>query len=225
MSQTGRGEKPYDVNEGSETSSRKIYADNMEDDGLDEKCESQLLENDISEATPLFSNPQKYKKQSPTCSMYILTFFAALGGFLFGYDTGVISGALLPLSRLFHLNDVWREVIVSATVGAAIFGAVSGGWFNDKFGRKLVLIASSVIFTAGAVIMAVASRKEVLLIGRLIVGVAIGKNKKKSIIEIRKYKFRVMQCHSGFIKVCWQDLCSLGSGETRMQSMAMAHLR
>ena len=127
-----------------------------------------------SEATPLLPNTSRGDEYSPTTAMYVLTFFAALGGFLFGYDTGVISGALLPITRIFHLNDLWKEVIVSSTVGAAIFGAVSGGWFNDKFGRKLVLITSSVIFVAGAVLMAVASNKELLMIGRLVVGVAIG---------------------------------------------------
>jgi len=127
-----------------------------------------------SEATPLLPNTSRGDEYSPTITMYVLTFFAALGGFLFGYDTGVISGALLPITRIFHLNDMWKEVIVSSTVGAAIFGAVSGGWFNDKFGRKLVLITSSVIFVAGAVLMAVASNKELLMIGRLVVGVAIG---------------------------------------------------
>ena len=127
-----------------------------------------------SEASPLLPNTSTGGEYSPTVAMYVLTFFAALGGFLFGYDTGVISGALLPITRIFHLDDLWKELIVSSTVGAAIFGAVSGGWFNNKFGRKLVLITSSVIFVAGAVVMAVANNKVWLMIGRLIVGIAIG---------------------------------------------------
>ena len=127
-----------------------------------------------SEKTPLLESD--IKTCSRTWSVYVLTCIVALGGFLFGYDTGVISGALLPLTRLFHLDDLWKELVVSSTVGAAIVGAISGGWFNDKFGRKLVLIISSVIFTSGAVIMAVASEKEILLTGRLVVGVAVGKN-------------------------------------------------
>lgn len=145
--------------------------DQKEDDGL---IDPPILGNEISESTPFLSN-----RGHSTCAMYNLAFFAALGGFLFGYDTGVISGALLPLKRLFNLNEFWRELIVSATVGAAIFGAVSGGWFNDKLGRKLVLITSSVIFAAGALIMAVSMKKEVLLVGRLVVGVAIGREREK----------------------------------------------
>jgi len=144
-------------------------------EGLATTRNDSQVEPSTSETTPLFQDDSRSREyNSATSAMYSLTFFAALGGFLFGYDTGVISGALLPITRLFHLNDLWKEVIVSSTVGAAIFGAVSGGWFNDKFGRKLVLITSSVIFVAGAVLMAVASNKELLMIGRLVVGVAIG---------------------------------------------------
>ena len=144
-------------------------------EGLATTRNDSQIEPSTSETTPLFQDDSRSREyNSATSAMYSLTFFAALGGFLFGYDTGVISGALLPITRLFHLNDLWKEVIVSSTVGAAIFGAVSGGWFNNKFGRKLVLITSSVIFVAGAVLMAVASNKELLLVGRLVVGVAIG---------------------------------------------------
>ena len=134
----------------------------------------------VTETTPFIGGEDVANSQnenSLSCLMVALTIFAALGGFLFGYDTGVISGALIPLSRHFSLDDLWKELIVGATVGAAIFGAVSGGWFNDKFGRKLVLIASSLVFGIGAAVMAAAPGKETLLIGRIIVGVAIGKEK------------------------------------------------
>ena len=145
-------------------------------EGLATTRNDSQIEPSTSEITPLFQDGSRSIEYSATNALYSLTFFAALGGFLFGYDTGVISGALLPISRLFHLDDLWKEVIVSSTVGAAIVGAVSGGWFNNKFGRKLVLITSSVVFVAGAVVMAVASNKELLLVGRLVVGVAIGKS-------------------------------------------------
>ena len=127
-----------------------------------------------TETTPMINTNGNVPEKSSQTFLYFLTFFAALGGLLFGYDTGVISGAMLPLKRLFDLNDIWRELIVSITVGAAIIGAVTGGWFNDKFGRRLVLIMASLVFTAGAVVMACAKNKETLLVGRAIVGIAIG---------------------------------------------------
>ena len=168
------------------TLSQEIGNVDTQNDGLTINHDDSHMDDMSSEKTPLFQNEISHVKNSPTCSMYALTFFAALGGFLFGYDTGVISGALLPLTRLFYLDDIWKEAIVSATVGAAIVGAISSGWFNDKFGRKLVLISSSIIFVAGAVIMAVASEKGVLLVGRLIVGVAIGKDSKIKFDVIRE---------------------------------------
>ena len=161
-----------------ETFPSEIDEPNTQDNGLVTAVNSSCEDLPASEKTPLVDSNLSHRRNNGTWSMYALTFFAALGGFLFGYDTGVISGALLPLARLFHLDNLWKELVVSSTVGAAIFGAISGGWFNDKFGRKLVLITSSVIFTSGAVIMAVATEKEILLIGRLVVGVAIGNEKR-----------------------------------------------
>ena len=106
--------------------------------------------------------------------VYILTLFAALGGFLFGYNTGVISGAMLLLKKRFDLNHTQQELVVSVTIGFAILGAISGGWFNDKFGRKPMLVVSSLIFTVAAIMMGTADTRRMLLIGRSTVGVAIG---------------------------------------------------
>ena len=58
--------------------------------------------------------------------VYLLTFFSAIGGFLFGYDTGVISGAMILLRDQFRLNSVWQEMVVSVTIGAAAVFALVG---------------------------------------------------------------------------------------------------
>ncbi|XP_059843530.1 proton myo-inositol cotransporter-like isoform X5 [Hypanus sabinus] len=106
--------------------------------------------------------------------VYILSAFAALGGFLFGYDTGVVSGALLLLKKEFALNELWQELVVSATVGAAAISALSGGFFNDRFGRKPCILFSSFLFMVGAVVMTVANDRYTLLAGRVVVGLGIG---------------------------------------------------
>lgn len=106
--------------------------------------------------------------------VYFLTVFAAIGGFLFGYDTGVVSGAMILIKQEFHLSSFWQELIVSATIGTAILGSLFGGFLNQRFGRKPMLIVSGLVFTVGAVVMGVAHSREVLLIGRLIVGLGIG---------------------------------------------------
>lgn len=113
------------------------------------------------------------KKPTPLY-VYFLTVFAAIGGFLFGYDTGVISGAMILIKQEFNLSSFWQELVVSATIGTAILGALLGGFLNQRFGRKPMLVVSSMVFTVGAVIMGVAHSREVLLIGRLTVGFGIG---------------------------------------------------
>ncbi len=60
------------------------------------------------------------------CFIYTLAFFSALGGFLFGYDTGVVSGAMLLLKREMNLSSLWQELLVSITVGAA--AVFCSGW-------------------------------------------------------------------------------------------------
>ena len=106
--------------------------------------------------------------------VYILTFFAAVGGFLFGYDTGVVSGALIILKKHFHLSFLMEELVVSITIAAAILGALLGGPTNHYFGRKIVLLIASFVFTVGAVCMGIAQSTDLLLVGRGIVGVGIG---------------------------------------------------
>ncbi|KAK3711146.1 hypothetical protein QZH41_020717 [Actinostola sp. cb2023] len=106
--------------------------------------------------------------------IYLLACFAALGGFLFGYDTGVISGAMLLLVREFSLSQEWQELIVSITIATAIVGALLAGFMNDRLGRKPILWICSGVFTTGAVLMAVSKTKHVLLLGRAVVGIGIG---------------------------------------------------
>nr|KAG5690393.1 hypothetical protein BaRGS_002350 [Batillaria attramentaria] len=105
--------------------------------------------------------------------IYVLTFFAALGGFLFGYDTGVISGAMILLRNNLSLSSVWQETIVSVTVAAAAVLALVGGFLNDRLGRRPVIMVASMIFTVGSLIMGFAKDKYVLLVGRVVVGAGI----------------------------------------------------
>ena len=116
-------------------------------------------------------------------SVYLLAGLAALGGFLFGYDTGVVSGAMAVileeedglLSDLQGVQrDFWHQLIVAITIGAAAVFALLSGFPNQLLGRKITILTASLIFVAGSVVMGVASSKEILLVGRLVVGAAIG---------------------------------------------------
>ncbi|CAM9749098.1 unnamed protein product [Pylaiella littoralis] len=103
-----------------------------------------------------------------------LTVTSALGGFLFGYDTGVVSGAMLLIKDDFSLSNWQEEVIVSVTIVAAVTAAVSGGPAMEQWGRRPLILLAAIIFTIGAVMLAAANSYGTLVAGRLVVGVGIG---------------------------------------------------
>ncbi|KAI7900852.1 general substrate transporter [Cokeromyces recurvatus] len=105
-------------------------------------------------------------KERGTIFVYCLVFCICIGGFLFGYDTGVISGALQPIQKDFIMSIQQQEWIVGATT----LGAIFGGFFA---GFPLVLYAAF-IFIIGSCSIAFASSYNMLLIGRLIVGLGVG---------------------------------------------------
>ncbi|GLT90586.1 hypothetical protein SLE2022_085110 [Rubroshorea leprosula] len=106
-----------------------------------------------------------------------LTIVAGIGGLLFGYDTGVISGALLYIKDEFEAvskSSFLQETIVSMALVGAIIGAAAGGWINDAYGRKKATLLADVVFTVGAVVMASAPDPYVLILGRFLVGLGVG---------------------------------------------------
>ena len=106
--------------------------------------------------------------------VYVAASFAALGGLLFGYDTGVISGALIFIKREFGLTTAAEEVVVSGVLLGATIGAIFGGKAADLFGRRRVLLVTAAIFGIGALASAVAPSPAILIISRVVLGLAIG---------------------------------------------------
>src|SRR5881275_1724459 len=106
--------------------------------------------------------------------VYIAASFAALGGLLFGYDTGVISGALIFIKREFGLTTVAEEIVVSGVLLGATLGAIVGGKAADLFGRRRVLLVTAAIFGIGAFASAVAPSPAILIVSRVVLGLAIG---------------------------------------------------
>ena len=118
---------------------------------------------------------RRSEKQRTTGFVYVLTFFSAIGGFLFGYDTGVVSGAMLKLVKAFDLATWQQELLVSITIAGAAVASAAAGKLNDWLGRRPVLIGASLVFTLGAVLLALAQNWIMLLVGRLVVGIGIGR--------------------------------------------------
>ncbi|MFZ0430986.1 MAG: sugar porter family MFS transporter [Acidobacteriota bacterium] len=106
--------------------------------------------------------------------VYGLAIIAALGGLLFGYDTGVISGALLFLREQFHMGPTMQGAVTSIVLAGALIGAITSGTVADRFGRRTTLICAAILFTVGALVTALALSLAWLFVGRFVVGYAIG---------------------------------------------------
>lgn len=106
--------------------------------------------------------------------LYVVAIIASLGGLLSGYDTGVISGALLFINESWNLADTTQGILVSSVLIGAVIGAATNGILADMFGRKKIIMATAVIFTLGSIMCAFAPNIFVLIASRIFVGFAVG---------------------------------------------------
>lgn len=97
-----------------------------------------------------------------------------LGGLLFGYDTGVIAGALLFIKADFDLGSFAQGLVVAAVPIGAVGGAALAGPAADRYGRRLMILVAAAVFIVGALASAAAPGVEVLVVARIVIGVAIG---------------------------------------------------
>ncbi len=104
----------------------------------------------------------------------VISSVAAIGGLLFGYDTGVISGAILYIKQQYPISIYQEELIISMVSLGAIFGAISGCPLSDKIGRKKIVLTSSIVFIISAIGLSFSGSANELIIWRFFVGVAIG---------------------------------------------------
>ena len=106
--------------------------------------------------------------------VYVAVAAAAVGGLLFGYDTGVISGAILFITDQFSLSTTMEEIVVSAVLVGAVIGAVIGGALTGRFGRRSMIIVAGIVFTVSAISSALAPTVTFLIASRIVSGIAIG---------------------------------------------------
>jgi sugar porter (SP) family MFS transporter len=115
------------------------------------------------------------KKNSENLGYVIfLAMVAALGGFLFGYDTAVISGTISTVASQFNLDDVSTGWYVGCALVGSIIGVLFAGWLSDNFGRKKTMILSAVLFTLSGIGCAVSGSFDTLVLYRILGGVGIG---------------------------------------------------
>ncbi len=105
---------------------------------------------------------------------YLVAAVAALGGMLFGYDIGVISGAEKLLTAQFKLSAGVEELAVAAVLIGAIIGGLFGGKLSDRISRRYTLMSMAVIYTIGAIATALAPNIALFIVFRIVVGIAVG---------------------------------------------------
>ena len=103
-----------------------------------------------------------------------LSFIAALGGFLFGYDTAVISGTVTQVTSQFGLTPLQSGWYVGSALVGSIIGVSIGGALSDKLGRKPTMMISAVLFFISAIGCAISPNLDILVISRMIGGAGIG---------------------------------------------------
>lgn len=106
--------------------------------------------------------------------IFIIAICSALSGLLFGYDAGIISSALLFINKTFSISSVAQGWMVAMVPFGALFSSIVSGQLNDFFGRKKSLFLTAILFTVGSLISAFAMDMTSLVIGRFILGAAIG---------------------------------------------------
>lgn len=129
-----------------------------------------------------------------------LSVITALGGFLFGYDTAVISGTTEDVKLFYNLTDIQQGWYVSCAIFGCIVGVLMAGKLSDAFGRKPLLMAAAVLFSASAIGCSIYSGFGQLVFYRIIGGVGIGVASINaplyiSEISIPKYRGRMVACY------------------------------
>lgn len=113
-------------------------------------------------------------QQGSSGYIYLLAMVAAIGGLLFGFDTGVINGAIVFVKRQFLLSDAQTEIAASSLLLGCVVGAGLAAMTSDRFGRKKVLIGASVLFAMSSIGAALPRNLIEFVSARFVGGLAVG---------------------------------------------------
>jgi len=109
-----------------------------------------------------------------TGSVVVVALVSAVSGLLYGYDTGIISGALLQISDEFGIGNGWEQVIAASILAGAVVGALVCSRLSERRGRRGTLLVVAVVFVVGTVGAALAPDPVTLSLSRLVLGFAVG---------------------------------------------------
>lgn len=149
------------------------------------RMEATALDHDSAPTAPLIEREVQHHDETSdgpqtdggNAFVWTLTLAACVGGLLFGYDTGVISSTLVSIGTDLsnrHLSSLDKGLITASTSFCALLASPVAGILADKFGRKSIIIYSDILFTAGALWQAISSQVWEMILGRALVGFAIG---------------------------------------------------
>ena len=99
---------------------------------------------------------------------------SAIGGALYGYDTGIISGALLQITDDFNIGDRWQQVIAAGILLGAVIGALAGSRLSERYGRNRTILIIAAVFVVGTLAASLAPTPLTLALGRVVLGMAVG---------------------------------------------------
>ncbi len=109
-----------------------------------------------------------------TGRLYVAAAVSAVAAVLYGYDTGIISGALLQIEDDFDIGSTWKQLIAASILLGAIIGALACSRLSERRGRRGTILIIAVIFFVGAICCMVAPDKFTLSLSRILLGFAVG---------------------------------------------------
>ena len=113
-------------------------------------------------------------EQANNAFIALIVAVATIGGFMFGYDSGVINGTQDGLRAAFNLSDWWLGVAVAALLPGCAIGAFLAGRLADLFGRRAVMMSAALIFIGSALLAGAAHNAELFIAARFVAGLAVG---------------------------------------------------
>ena len=154
--------------------------------------------------------PEIAREDTPgqlTGAVVIVALVSAVSGMLYGYDTGIISGALLQITKDFGIAESWKQVIAASILLGAVIGALTCSYLSERRGRKSTLVMLAVVFVVGALWCALSPNPVLLSLGRLVLGFAVGGATQTApmyVAELAPPKYR------GRLVLCFQIAIGVG---------------